>query len=137
MSTRNVAVIRTLYDAFAAGDIPTALSQMDPEIVWNEAENFPYADGNPYVGPQAVLNGVFGRCASEWDGFSVEISTLIDAGDHVVAAGRYRGAWPSTGRTMNPQIAHIWTLADGKAVRFQQHVDTLAVALARGVVARA
>ena len=131
----NVAVIRALYDAFGAGDVAGALGQMDPEIVWNEAENFPYADGNPYVGPQAVLDGVFARCGSEWDGFAVEIGSLLDAGDHVVATGRYRGAWPSTGRAMNPQIVHIWTLANGKAVRFQQHVDTLDVALARGAVA--
>lgn len=135
MTASNVAVIRALYDAFGAGDIPGALGQMDPNIVWNEAENFPYADENPYVGPEAVLNRVFGRCASEWDGFAVEISTLFDAGDHVIATGRYRAVWPSTGRTMHPQIVHIWTLADGKVVSFQQHVDTLDVALARGVVA--
>ena len=33
----------------------------DPEIVWNEAESIPYADRNPYVGPQQVAEGVFGR----------------------------------------------------------------------------
>jgi hypothetical protein len=37
---------------------------MDPSIEWNEAENFIYADRNPYVGPQAVLEGVFTRLGS-------------------------------------------------------------------------
>jgi ketosteroid isomerase-like protein len=61
----SVRLIRSLYDAFARGDVPGVLACMSPGIVWNEAENFPYADGNPYVGPAAVAGGVFARCASE------------------------------------------------------------------------
>ena len=66
MSQENVDLVRGMYDAFAAGDVPTLLQSFDPEIVWNEAENFPYADGNPYVGPQAVVDGVFVRLGGEW-----------------------------------------------------------------------
>lgn len=132
MSAQNVDAIQTLYEAFGAGDIPTALSVMSPDIVWHEAENFPYADGNPYVGPEAVMNGVFARCATEWDGFGVVMETLLDAGDHVVASGRYRGTWLSTGRAMSPQVVHIWRMAEGKAAAFQQHIDTLGVARAMG-----
>ena len=58
MSKENVALIRGLYDGFAAGNVPDVLARMSPAIIWNEAENFPYADGNPYVGPEAILNGV-------------------------------------------------------------------------------
>src|SRR5690349_19383392 len=54
----NISLAKSLYDAFAKGDIPTVLAGMDNAIVWNEAENFPYADKNPYVGKDAVLNGV-------------------------------------------------------------------------------
>src|SRR5579862_8258180 len=132
MSAENVAAIRGLYEAMEAGDIAAALSVMSPEIIWHEAENFPYADGNPYVGPEAVLNGVFARCAAEWDGFGAAMETFLDAGDHVVASGRYRGTWPATGRAMTPQVVHIWRLSDGKAIAFQQHVDTLGVARATG-----
>ena len=42
----NVQILRDTYAAFAAGDVPAVLSVMSPDIVWNEAENFPYADGN-------------------------------------------------------------------------------------------
>jgi hypothetical protein len=31
---------------------------MHPDIVWNEAESNSQADGNPYIGPDAILNGV-------------------------------------------------------------------------------
>lgn len=128
MSAQNVAVIDGIYKAFAAGDVPGVLGAMSPDIVWNEANNFPYADGNPYVGPMAVAEGVFARCGSEWDGFGVEIDELIDAGDTVVALGRYGGTYKATGRPQRTQMAHVWRLKDGKAVGFQQYADTLHVA---------
>ncbi len=49
MSEKNVDLVQSMYGAFARGDVPAVLESMDSEIVWNEAENFPYADGNPYV----------------------------------------------------------------------------------------
>jgi ketosteroid isomerase-like protein len=132
MSAENVSLIKGIYRAFATGDVPTVVAALSPEIEWNEAENFPYADGNPYRGPDAVLGGVFARIGSEWDGFAVEPEHFLDAGDTVIMTGRYVGTCKATGRSMNPQVAHVWTLAGGKAVRFQQLVDTLAVARATG-----
>lgn len=87
----NADLVRGVYESFAAGDVDAVLGAMSPDIVWTEAENFPYADGNPYVGPQAVLEGVFARCNGEWDGFGVEVEEILDAGDTVVALGRYVG----------------------------------------------
>ena len=133
MSADNVDVIKGIYDAFAKGDVPGVLERMSPDIVWHEAENFPYADRNPYRGPEAVATGVFARCVGEWDGFGVAMDDLIDGGDRVVALGRYMGAFKGTGRRMNPQAVHVWTLKDGKAVAFQQYIDTLDVARATGV----
>ena len=134
MSQANVDLIRSIYDAFAAGDVPAVLGAMSPDIVWNEAENFPYADGNPYRGPEAVLNGVFARCIGEWDGFAVVPEEFLDAGDTVVVLGRYRGTYKATGKAMNPQLAHVWRIADGKAAQFQQYADTLQVARVTGAV---
>lgn len=65
MSQQNVNTVRGLYEAFAAGDVPTVLNSFDPGIEWNEAENYIYADRNPYVGPEAVLGGIFMRLATE------------------------------------------------------------------------
>ncbi len=128
MSKQNVELIRAIYDAFAVGDIPAVLGRFSETIVWNEAENFPYADKNPYVGPQAILEGVFMRIGAEWDGFALKIDDIIDAGDTVIALGRYLGTYKATGKPQNTQMAHVWRVADGKAARFQQYADTLAVA---------
>lgn len=132
MSVENVAVVKGIYQAFGNGDVPAVVAALSPEIEWNEAENFPYSDGNPYRGPDAVLGGVFARIGGEWDGFAVEAEQFLDAGDTVIMTGRYTGTCKATGRSMNPQVAHFWTLSGGRAVRFQQLVDTLAVARATG-----
>ena len=132
MSAENVSIIKELYDAFAAGDVPGVLGAMSPDIVWNEAENFPYADSNPYQGPEAIAAGVFSRCIGEWDGFAVSMTDLIDGGDRVIALGRHNGSYKKTGGSMNPQAAHVWTLKDSKIVAFQQYIDTLDVARATG-----
>ncbi len=134
MASTNVETVRAIYKAFAAGDIPGVLGRFSADIVWNEADSFPYADGNPYNGPDAVLNGVFARCATEWDGFGVVIDEVLDAGDTIVAFGRYVGTYKATGRAQNTQIAHVWRLSNGKVVRFQQHADTLHVAKVVGRV---
>ena len=134
MSNDNVIVVQGIYDGFAAGDIPAVLSRMSPDIVWNEAENFPYADGNPYVGPDAIVKGVFARLGGEWNGFTVALEDILDAGDTIIALGRYTGAYKATGKPIRAQFAHVWNIADGKAVRFQQYTDTLQVARAVGII---
>lgn len=135
MSAENVAIVRAFYDALEAGDPPAALARLSPDMVWSEAENFPYADRSPYVGHDAIVEGIFARLGSEWDGFGVVVDELLDAGDRVVALGRYVGTYKASGNAMNPQAVHVWTLSDGKAVAFQQYVDTLAVARAMGASA--
>jgi ketosteroid isomerase-like protein len=124
VSGQNVQLIRGMYGSFARGDVVSVLGAMDPRIEWNEAEGFPYADGNPYVGPQAVVEGVFARLAGEWEYFTVDVEELLDAGDAVVARGRYRAKHRQTGSAIDAQFAHFWWVRDGKATRFQQYTDT-------------
>lgn len=132
MSRQNVDLVRGIYDAFSAGDVPAVLGAMHPDIEWNEAENFPYADGNPYRGPEAVLSGVFARLGGEWDGFAANPGEFLDAGDTIVVLGRYRGAYKATGRPLDAEMAHVWRVRDGKVAAFRQYADTLAVARAVG-----
>ena len=128
MSQENVELVRGIYTAFGAGDVPGVVARMSPDIVWNEAENFPYADRNPYLGPEAILTGVFGRIGTDWDGFAALPEEVLDAGDTVIVLGRYHGTYKETGRVLNAQLVHVWRVEDGKAVAFQQYTDTLQAA---------
>ncbi len=124
MSQKNVKVVRGMYDAFAKGDIPTVLAALDPQVEWWEAENFIYDDGNPYVGPDAVLQGVFMRIGTEWQGFAVSPKEVLDAGDIIIGHGYYSGTYVKNGRRARAQFAHFFTFRNGKIVKFQQYTDT-------------
>src|SRR5690348_4754835 len=124
MSQTSIDVVRSLYDAFQRGDIQAVLGALDPNIEWWEADNFIYADGNPYLGPQAVLEGVLMRLGTEWLNFKLTVARMLDAGEDVTVLGRYSGTCKATGARVAAQFAHIWTLRGGKPVRFQQYTDT-------------
>ena len=129
MASGNVAVVDGMYKSFAKGDIPSALAAMDANIVWNEAENFPYSDRNPYIGPEAVLNGVFARIGSEWEYWNLTGIELHDMSDNqVLATLRYQAKYKKNGAVIDSQTAHLFTLRDGKVTGFQQFTDTKQVA---------
>jgi uncharacterized protein len=124
MSNENLEVIRSMYAGFAKGDIATVLAALDPQVEWWEAENFIYDEGNPYVGPEAVLNGVFARIGAEWEGFAVAPKEVFDAGDTIISHGYYSGTYKETGKEAKAQFAHFFTFRGGKVAKFQQYTDT-------------
>lgn len=121
---KNVEVVKALYEAFARGDLPGVLGAFAPQIEWREAESFLLADGNPYIGPQAVAEGVFLRLASSVENFAALPHRFIDGGETIVVEGRYQGKVRTTGKPVDAQFVHAWELHDGKIFRFQQYTDT-------------
>lgn len=122
--THNVEIIQSLYNAFSAGEMPKVLGLMDPQIVWNEAEGNALAAGNPYIGPDAVLNGVFAKIGTDHEYFQLQDVKLHNmVGNNVLATLRY-DAKLKNGNLYNVQAAHLWTLENGKITAFQQYVDT-------------
>lgn len=127
----NKDLVKGIYDAFAKGDVQAVLGAMDPMINWTEAEGFLY--GGTYIGPDAVLANVFMKFATEWEGFSAVPGQFIEDGNTVVALGAYSGKYLATGKNMNVPFAHVWTVRDGKVVRFIQYTDTLVMRAMAGL----
>jgi hypothetical protein len=126
MSQENVLAMRRLYEAFAHGDLDAFEKGCSGDLVWNEAENSLYSAGNPYRGFAAVRDSVFAPMLRDYDNFRCELERLLDAGDHVVGTGRYRGRNRETGRELSAQFCHVLHVdRDGKLDRVQEYVDTL------------
>ena len=121
----NVTAVQGLYEAFSRGDVPSVIGFLDDDIAWTEAEGFPYS--GTYHGPNSVLDNVFIRLATEWDGYAAVPAEFIDGGDTVVVLGTYSGTYKATGKGFRAGFAHVWRIKDGKAVRFIQYTDTLLV----------
>ncbi|WEK04587.1 MAG: nuclear transport factor 2 family protein [Candidatus Devosia phytovorans] len=126
----NKALVKRLYEGFAAGDLGAVLGTMSPGVQWTEAEGYPYA--GTYEGHDAVVAGVFGRLATEWDGYTAVPENLVAEGNTVVAIGVYQGRYKATGRSFKAPFVHVWTVEDGKLARFVQHTDTVLVQAALG-----
>jgi len=121
----NKAIIQGLYQSFASGDIQAVTAAFADDIEWTEADGFPL--GGTYIGPQSVVENVFMRLGEFSDNWGVVMERFIADGDTVVADGKYTWNHKQTGQPCEVRVAHIWTLKDGKAASFLQHVDSAKV----------
>lgn len=121
---RNKEFVTQLYDAFAKGDAATVLGAFDPAIEWREAEGYRYSDRNPYLGPQAIAEGVFQRLGTDLDDFRIAMHNMIESGETVVVEGRYTATVKETSTPVDAQFAHVWEVRNGRVMRFQQYTDT-------------
>lgn len=116
--------VRTLYDAFARGDVQLCIALLDPQIEWTAAENFLYADHSPYVGIDAVRKLLFERLPADWDGFSSSAGEVLGGGDLVIASGRFTGRFKANGASIDAQFVQVFQFKDGKIAKCQMYTDT-------------
>jgi ketosteroid isomerase-like protein len=121
----NVDVIKRLYKAFSEGDLEAVFDAIDPHVEWIESDGIPY--GGIFKGHEAILNGVFAKIGADWDNFTADVDQFIESGDIVVTLGTDSGTFKATGKKMTAATASVWTLKNGKVVKFRQYIDTLAV----------
>ncbi len=119
-----VETVKAAYAGFARNDPSALFGAMDPGIKWYEAEGTSIADRNPYVGPQAIGEGVFGPLMAALDNFTVVPNSFIDGGNHVVALGRYGGTLKNGGGALNAPFCHVYEFRGDKIVTFRQFTDT-------------
>ncbi|MBV7269866.1 ester cyclase [Winogradskyella luteola] len=120
----NVGIINSLYGLFSKGDVPSVLALFDENIVWNEAESNSLAKGNPYIGPQAVLDNIFAPIGGMYKSFSLSDIKLHEMSGNQVLATLYYMIDTKDGKHYKVQAAHHWSLKDGKITAFQQYADT-------------
>jgi ketosteroid isomerase-like protein len=113
--------MRHAYDGFNTGDIPTALAAFDARIEWHEPGGGQAPQGD-YQGSDRVANEVFATIPDHFQEFRAEPEQFIDAGDHIVVVGRFRGT-SKNGQPLDAPFAHVWEMRNGKAVRFHNHVE--------------
>ena len=105
--SKNYDVIAAHYAASDRGDISGMMAPVTLDTRWTEMAGFPYA--GTYVGPQAIIDGVFKRIGAEWEGYSFKLQSLHDAGGTIIGVGNYSGVFKATGKSMSARVVHIWT----------------------------
>lgn len=119
-------LVRDHYAANDRKDLIGMLADIAPDCRWTEMDGFPCA--GTYVGPDAIVEGVFKPLGSQFDDYAFTLERLLDAGDEAVAIGNYTATHKATGKAMNVRVVHVWGASGGKIRRFEQFTDTLRVA---------
>ncbi len=120
MSEQNVDLVSSAYEAFGRGDTDTVAGLL-AETEWHEAQGMPY--GGTFTGAEAIFSNVLGPINQDVEGFTARLEEVLDAGDEkVVSLGRYGGQ--GADGAVDVPFAHVWTVRDGKIVRFVQYTDT-------------
>jgi uncharacterized protein len=118
MSQQNVEIVRRVMRCFAHGDMEAALADIDPQATldWSNSDA---PDSGVYTGHTAwrafmrARDDALGERRFDY----VEILTPTD--DTVVLIGRVQERGRASGIEVESRGAAVWTLRDGKIVRFK------------------
>ena len=108
-----------MYDAFNRRDVAAAYVRISPEIEVDYHGVLIDARGS-YRGHEGV--GALMRPTLEsfdLETFTVEIEEIAERGDRVAVALHQRSSGASSKVPVDVRNGHIWTLRDGKAVRWE------------------
>ncbi len=125
----NTKLVQQIYEHFKRGDIKALLNLLSVNIEWQlpEIENVPFAGkrrGHEEMGQ------FFESLVDTQEVQHFDPREFIARGDKVVALGHYAWRVKSTGREFGGDFSHVFTLHDGKVVKFHEYMDTAAAAAA-------
>lgn len=120
MTSSEVHTLRRGYEALNRGDLSVVLELLDPDITWHEPEQSLYAGS--HTGRES-----FERFLRGWldafEGFHVDLESVTQGGDRLVAVVRQTGRGRTSGFPVDARLAHVWTVRDGRAVRWEAVAD--------------
>ncbi len=119
MSKENVTFVQNAYDTFNRGDIQAVFGALDPEVEFYQSEEVPW--GGRYHGHKEV--GAFLQKLTSAIESKFKANQFVDSGDQVVAVGYTRGIARATGKEFEVPAVHVWTLKNGKILRFDAYID--------------
>jgi ketosteroid isomerase-like protein len=131
----NVTVVRGIYAALSRGDLEGALKAGVPD-----AEH----DWSRSVGPYRGIYRGLDATRAFWreyleavEDLTFEVEETIEAGPHVVAMVRAHLRGRHSGVEVVARGPHLWTLRDGKVVRFVLYQERSEALQAVGLVTEA
>ena len=123
-------IVQDTLQKFGDGNIDGILGNMSNDVEFRipAMEHVPFA-GTTYRGKEQVRK--FFSLLSETQIVRVfEPLDFIAQGDKVVVLGRYAWTVRQTGKPLEGEWAHVWTIRDGKVARFDEYTDTAAASAA-------
>ena len=124
MTTSNPSFVRSLYAAFGRGDVSTIVDAMTPDAAWEvvgRVKDYPLFGARK--GPAAVRD-FFRQVGENQEAVSFTPRDFHAAGNTVLVLGHYTWMLRRTGRPVDAEWAHVFTVRDGKIAAFREFTDT-------------
>ena len=124
MSTSNVETIRTVYEAFGRGDVPTILEQFSDDVDFGTDAADPVA---PWQGRRRGKEGVASflqALAETLDVLEFEPLSFAAGDDVVHTLVRWGCRYKENGREAHMLIHHYWHFRDGRIDVYHGSEDT-------------
>ena len=131
MSEGNLDVIRRGYEAFGRGDINALLESFDEHITWVTPGPPELATSGNRSGRQAVAQ-FFAAVNDVFEIQRFEPKEFVAQGDRIVVLGSETARARATGKVVDLDWVHAFTMRDSKVIAFQEFFDTAAVVAAVG-----
>jgi len=120
-SGENAATVRRALEAYnATGDVDRVLDMAHPDVEWGVAPEHPAATTHR---GHAAVRGYLEDWQSALDDMRVEIQSISESGDTLIAVCRIRGEGTESGAAVEVDIAFLDTFRDGKAIRIEEFLD--------------
>jgi ketosteroid isomerase-like protein len=101
----------------------------DPDVEW--VEDPQRADARTYRGHDGVIDS-WRLWLEQWDEYGFEVEQIVDCGAHVLVASRERARGASSGASVDARHFGVWTVRDGKLLRYREFYDEQAARAAAG-----
>jgi ketosteroid isomerase-like protein len=124
MNQENINIVKKFYELVGEKNFSSARGLFDSNLEWVEPSAQGLYFGGTRYGPEKVFREVIEPTFKHIVDFRIEFSHFFSVGDHVIALGRFYGRGKMTGNELDAPTAHIWTLRDGKIIRFEGYHDT-------------
>ncbi|MBM3624750.1 MAG: ketosteroid isomerase [Alphaproteobacteria bacterium] len=123
----NSDLIRSLYAAFGRGDVKSILDALDPTIEWLSNGDAKIIHCTGRRDGVAGAASFFQALADNLDFEAFEPKEFFEAGETVIVLGHTK-ARVKEGGVFDSDWAHVFTLKNGKLLRFREFYDTKSIA---------
>jgi hypothetical protein len=124
----NKKLVQDAYTAFGRGDIPAILATLSADVDWlGVMGTGPHVPTSGRRRGHAEVQTFFRQLGESVDFKKFEPREFIAEGDKVIALGSYNAVAKKTGRAFSSEFAMVFTIANGKVVRFCEFADSGAI----------
>ena len=127
----NLDLVRGGYEHFKrTGELPTDIYA--PDFVWDMSHFAGWPEDQLYYGVEGT-RAFLAAWTGAWEDWELELESLHEVGERVLAVMRQRGRSKSTSLPVEMTFGMLWTLRDGKQARMEMYADPAEAMRAGGV----